>query len=70
MATKSLKKIIQHEAYRIVFWQLVGVIILAVFALILRGITSGFSVLAVAWLMVCLILYLYGGCFDMRVHSK
>ena len=46
MATQSLKKKVQHEAYRIVFLQLVGVIVLALLALIARGFNSGFSVLA------------------------
>jgi ATP synthase protein I len=46
MASKPLNKIIQHEAYRIVFWQLVGIVVLALFALLTSGITSGFSVLA------------------------
>jgi ATP synthase protein I len=46
MTTKSLKKKIQREAYQIVFWQLVGVLILALLALLIRGLTSGLSVLA------------------------
>ncbi|RDI46557.1 ATP synthase subunit I [Aquicella lusitana] len=45
MAAKSLRKVVQHEAYQIVFWQLAGVIALALLALLIRGATSGFSVL-------------------------
>lgn len=45
MATRSLIKIVQGKAYRIVFLQLTGVIILAMAAWILRGTISGFSVL-------------------------
>jgi ATP synthase protein I len=45
MATKTLKQIVQHEAYRIVFVQLIGVILLSIIALIINGTTSGFSVL-------------------------
>ncbi len=45
MAAQTLKKLIQHQAYRIVFLQLAGVVVLASLALIIRGITSGFSVL-------------------------
>ncbi len=46
MSAKPLKKLIQQEAYYIVFWQLVGVVVLAVLALAVSGITGGFSVLA------------------------
>jgi ATP synthase protein I len=45
MAAQTLKKLIQHQAYRIVFLQLAGVVVLASLALMIRGITSGFSVL-------------------------
>jgi len=46
MAVKPLKKIIQYEAYRLVIGQLLGVVILAVLALLIRGMTSSLSVLA------------------------
>lgn len=46
MVAKSLKTLIQHEAYRLVFLQLLGVCLLSVIALMLGGFTSGFSVLA------------------------
>ena len=45
MAAKSLKYLIQHEAYTLVFLQLMGVVLLAVAALPIRGVNSGFSVL-------------------------
>lgn len=45
MPAKSLKSIIQNQAYKMVFLQLLGIIGLAFIAFILRGITSGFSVL-------------------------
>src|SRR5579883_1285132 len=43
--TVSLRHRVQHEAYRIVFLQLAGVLILASVALLVRSKTSGFSVL-------------------------
>lgn len=46
MAIQSLKKRVQHEAYRIVFWQLMGVVVLSILAFLLRGFASGLSVLA------------------------
>lgn len=46
MATKPLKKIIQHEAYWIVFLQLVCVCCLALIALSFAGIKNSLSVLA------------------------
>lgn len=46
MAVKPLRKIIQHEAYKIVFWQLAGVFLLAGAALIFMGNRHGISVLA------------------------
>src|SRR5579872_3514656 len=46
MVTKTLQALVQNKAYRIVKFQLIGVIVLAFIALILRGTTSGFSVLA------------------------
>ncbi len=45
MAAKSLKNIVQHEAYQLVLLQLVCVLILAMFALVIRSTNSGFSVL-------------------------
>jgi ATP synthase protein I len=45
MVTKTLQEIVQNKAYRIVKLQLAGVIVLALIALILHGVTSGFSVL-------------------------
>lgn len=45
MASQALNKLVQNEAYRIVFLQLTGVIVLAFLALLLNGTTSGFSVL-------------------------
>ncbi len=45
MAAQTLKKLIQHQAYHIVFLQLAGVVVLASLALIFHGVTSGFSVL-------------------------
>lgn len=45
MATKTLRKLIQHEAYQIVFFQLVGVIVLACIVFAAYGTLSGFSVL-------------------------
>lgn len=46
MAATPLRHLVQHQAYRLVLWQLAGVLILAFFALIIRGFTSGYSVLA------------------------
>lgn len=46
MARNPLKTIIQNEAYRIVLWQLFGVVVLAFLALLIRGKTSCFSVFA------------------------
>lgn len=45
MATSTLKSIVQHQAYRIVLFQLAGVFLLAIIAFILFGKVSGFSVL-------------------------
>jgi ATP synthase protein I len=45
MAAQTLKKIVQNKAYRIVLLQLAGVVILAFLALLMRGLTSGLSVL-------------------------
>jgi ATP synthase protein I len=46
MVASSLRQLVQSQAYRIVIWQLAGVIIIAAFALTLSGVTSGLSVLA------------------------
>lgn len=46
MTPTSLSKRIQNKAYRIVFWQLFGVVLLAVIALAFGGVKTGFSVLA------------------------
>src|SRR4026207_414276 len=46
MTTKPLNKLIQHKAYKIVFWQLAGVAILAIAATFIKGFESGYSVLA------------------------
>jgi len=46
MSPKPLNKIIQQKAYRIVFWQLVGVCILTIIALIFAGFVNAYSVLA------------------------
>ncbi len=45
MPTKSLRQLIQHEVYRIVFLQIGAVIALACVALLISGLTSGLSVL-------------------------
>ena len=45
MATPSLKKLIQTEAYQIVFWQLAGVLVLALLVLPISGFKNSFSVL-------------------------
>lgn len=44
MATKPLNKRVQNEAYRLVIWQLAGVVVLALLALLIRGSMSGLSV--------------------------
>lgn len=46
MPTKPLRKIIQNEAYRIVFLQLAGVLVLSILASITSSISSGYSVFA------------------------
>jgi ATP synthase protein I len=43
---KPLNKVIQHKAYRIVCWQLAGVLLLTLFALVFVGVEQGLSVLA------------------------
>lgn len=45
MVNKPLKKIIQQEAYLIVFWQLAGVAFLSLCTLVFFGLTKGVSVL-------------------------
>ncbi len=44
--TNPLRKLVQSEAYQLVFLQLLGVILLACIALCLRGKVSGLSVFA------------------------
>lgn len=44
MATRSLRKIIQHEAYQIVLLQLACVTMLAIVASFVRDVESGFAV--------------------------
>ena len=46
MAVKSLRNLVQQEAYRLVFLQLACVVLLAIIALLFSGMISGFSVLA------------------------
>lgn len=46
MAVGPLQRIVQNQAYRIVFWQLAGVIALACVMLPVAGIKSSLSVLA------------------------
>lgn len=46
MAKKSLRNIIQKEAYHLIFLQLAGVVILACLTLLPYGIKNGLSVLA------------------------
>lgn len=45
MVTKSLRDIIQGKAYRLVLWQLIGIALIALIALIVRGRLDGYSVL-------------------------
>lgn len=46
MSHPALRKLIQHQAYRLVFLQLAGIVLLAMCALLLVGPSSGLSVLA------------------------
>lgn len=46
MAAKSLKKIIQHQAYRLVFWQLIGVVIMACLTVLVLGLPTGLGILS------------------------
>lgn len=42
---KNLRKSVQYQAYRLVLWQLAGVALLAIIALIFKNKTAAFSVL-------------------------
>jgi ATP synthase protein I len=44
MPAKSLKNAVQSRAYKIVFWQLLGILIVSCFALPLSGTRSAFSI--------------------------
>lgn len=46
MVRKSLRELVQNEAYLLVLLQLAGVAVLAIMAGLLSGLNSGFSVLA------------------------
>ncbi len=46
LAANSLQKKIQYQAFRIVYWQMAGVLVFALLALSIRGLMSGFAVLA------------------------
>ena len=46
MTANSLRKLVQHEAYQVVFWQLAGVAMLALAALLISGVKNGVSVFA------------------------
>ena len=41
-----LRQLVQKKAYKLVLWQLAGVILLAVFALLLSGLDSAYAVFA------------------------
>ncbi len=45
MPENPLQKKIQNEAYRIVFWQLVSVVVIACIALLIKGQQTGLAVL-------------------------
>ncbi|EKD70983.1 MAG: hypothetical protein ACD_46C00307G0002 [uncultured bacterium] len=45
MTTKTLQARIQQKAFRIVFWQLIGVVLIAFIALLMTDVTHGLSVL-------------------------
>ena len=45
MASPALQKLIQHRAYRLVAWQLVGVLLIGLVALLLNGFNTGLGVL-------------------------
>ena len=45
MATNTLRKLIQHQAYFIVLWQLVGVAVLSLATLFIAGLYHAYSVL-------------------------
>lgn len=46
MTTKTLSHLIQQKAYRIVYWQFIGIATIALIAWLLNDVTSAFSVLA------------------------
>lgn len=46
MGKKPLKSLIQHEAYRLVFWQMGGVVVLSLVFLVFTDLMNAFSVLA------------------------
>lgn len=46
MASNQLQKMVQQQAYAIVYWQLAGVVAIAILAWPIAGFTSAFSVLA------------------------
>jgi len=46
MAAKKLQKIIQHQAYKIVMLQLLGVILLSLASIAFGSLNAGFSVMA------------------------
>ena len=43
--TNALTQKVQHQAYKLVVWQLIGILILALAGLIIKGPISGFSIL-------------------------
>lgn len=45
MATKPLNKIVQHQAYQIVLYQLIGIVVLTVLAIPFGGLANSFSLL-------------------------
>lgn len=45
MATKTLQVLVQSKAYRIIKFQMAGVIVLTLLALLIQGTTSSYSVL-------------------------
>src|SRR3990167_6986381 len=46
MVAKPLNKIIQNQAYQIVFYQLIGIVILAVLAIAVSGVANGLALFA------------------------
>lgn len=53
MTTKTLKSLVQNQAYQVVFKQLLVIIVIAAIAALTRGVNSGFSVL-IGGLIYCL----------------